>query len=63
MREGAKRSKNLREFWKGKLQECQANSLSGPNWCRANQLLYHQFISFIDDFFSNSVVEEASVIS
>lgn len=43
MKEEAKKSKTLRKFWREKLQEWQLSGLPGPDWCRANQLPYHQF--------------------
>lgn len=43
MKEEAKKSKTLRKFWREKLQEWQLSGLHGPDWCRANQLPYHQF--------------------
>ncbi len=44
MKEEAKRSENLREFWIEKLQECQSSDLTGLDWCCINQLPYLQLL-------------------
>lgn len=44
----------LREYWHEHITACQASNLSGANYCKEHNLIYHRFVYWRQKFSSSS---------